>query len=327
MVMMRMEVEADRVRRVESTLQFEVGPESARQRLDDFLAAHIGWLSRLRIAKLIAEGKCFVNDEPGNAGRRLRVGDRVWVEPGEFVPNAMTPEPIPLEIVYEDSDLLVVNKPSGMLVHPTRNVKRGTLANALTYYLNRDLFATAGQSEASRSAGDESPALIRPGIVHRLDRATSGLMVVAKNQRALSVLSRQFQRRLVEKSYLAIVHGRVAEDELAIRAPIGRDPEARPKWRVMEGGKESETRLRVLERRERRTLVELQPLTGRTNQLRIHCAHIGHPIVGDDWHGAEDHSTRLCLHAARLSFRHPSSGEMMRFSTALPAEMARSLDD
>ncbi|MER3428727.1 MAG: RNA pseudouridine synthase [Pyrinomonas sp.] len=308
-----------KVERQTERLRFEVGPESERQRLDEFLAARIGWLSRLRIAKLIAAGACLVNGEAANSGQRLRRGDVVLFEPGEWIPNAATPEPAPLEIVHEDEDLLVLIKPAGMLVHPTRNVKTGTLANALAFHLNQRR-GTATDGETSE------PALVRPGLVHRLDRATSGLMVVAKNQRALSALATHFQRRLVKKRYLALVHGQVDRDEMVICAPIGRDEEARPKWRVMQGGKEAETRLRVVRKEGSWTLVELEPVTGRTNQLRIHCAHIGHPIVGDDWYGPADQTSRLCLHAAELGFHHPRDGRWVEFRTPLPSDIVEIME-
>jgi 23S rRNA pseudouridine1911/1915/1917 synthase len=215
----------------------------------------------------------------------------------------MTPERAPLEIVHEDEQIVVVVKPSGQLVHPTRGVKSGTLANALVYHLNQN-----------------PQTLIRPGLVHRLDRDTSGLLVVAKTQAALSRLSQHFQRRLVEKRYAAVVAGRVEQEEFTINAPIGRDEDARPQWRVEESGKYAETRLRVIERRGARTLVELEPVTGRTNQLRIHCTHAGHAIVGDRFYSGEPHA-RLCLHASRLAFRHPSTNEWMEFRSHVPEDV------
>ena len=311
---------------MKESLQFEVA-ETAEQRLDEFLWSRLGWLSRMRIANLLVQGACTVNDAPTHAGYHVRAGDLVKIELAEGAPTAMSPEPLPLEIVYEDDDLLVVVKPAGMLVHPTRGVKRGTLANALSYHLNRMRIAEFGLRNERQSPdlfnpqpAIDNPQWVRPGIVHRLDRATSGLMVVTKRQRALSILARHFHERLVEKRYLALVSGPVVENQCVINAPIGRDPEAKPKWRVLESGKPAETRLRVLERRGGMTLVELEPVTGRTNQLRIHCAHLGHPIVGDQWHGGEA-AERLCLHAARLAFHHPADGAWMEFESPLPAEI------
>ncbi|MBD0373360.1 MAG: RluA family pseudouridine synthase [Pyrinomonadaceae bacterium] len=296
---------------MEQRLQFQISSTDViDQRLDRFLASRLGWLSRMRIGSLVLQGACVVNKEVAAPGYHLRLGDVVEITIDEGGPTAMTPEAIPLDIAYEDAYIIVINKPAGMLVHPTRTEKSGTLANALAYHLNRDAIAVAAHTARPP---------IRPGLVHRLDRATSGLMVVAKIERALSILTRHFHRRLVDKRYLALVHGRIEEDSMTIDAPIGRNPEAHPKWNVSIAGKPAETRLRVIERGARTTLVELEPVTGRTNQLRIHCAHVGHAILGDDWY-AEDEIPRLCLHASRLSFHHPSGGDWLEFSSPLPEE-------
>jgi 23S rRNA pseudouridine1911/1915/1917 synthase len=317
--------------------QFHVGEESSGQRLDDFLAERVESLSRMHLAALLARGRCAVNGAPARAGLRLHAGDAVEMSGGDEVLNSMTPERAPLEVVHEDEHIIVVVKPAGQLVHPTRGVKRGTLANALAYHLNRFRISDCGmridegvstedENEASShpSSNPQSeiriPQLIRPGLVHRLDRDTSGLLVVAKSQAALSRLSQHFQRRLVSKRYAAVVAGLVESEEMTIDAPIGRDEDARPRWRVLESGKEAETRLRVLERGASRTLVELEPVTGRTNQLRIHCAHAGHAVVGDTLYSGEPHA-RLCLHASRLAFRHPSTNEWAEFRSDAPAEV------
>jgi 23S rRNA pseudouridine1911/1915/1917 synthase len=290
------------------TTRFSVEDVWAGRRLDEFLAARVSSLSRMHIAGLLARGACRVGGEAAHAGRRLRAGELVEVETEGPVPNSMTPEPLPLEVVYEDGQIIVVVKSSGVLVHPTLGVKRGTLANALAYHLNR-----------SRDA-----EFIRPGIVHRLDRDTSGLMVVAKTQGALSRLTQHFQRRLVEKHYVAVVGGLMKEDEVTVSAPIGREEGARPPWGILESGKPAETRLRVTVRGSRRTLVELEPLTGRTNQLRIHCAHLGHAVVGDVLYAGEPYA-RLCLHAARLAFRHPATNEWVEFASKGPPELLSAL--
>jgi 23S rRNA pseudouridine1911/1915/1917 synthase len=276
----------------------------------------------MHIAGLLARGACGVNGEAAHAGRRLRAGDLVEVESAVGVPNSMTPEPLPLEVVHEDEQIIVVVKQTGVLVHPTLGVKRGTLANALAYHLNRALIDEAGADEYPAPAGR---AFVRPGIVHRLDRDTSGLLVVAKTQAALSRLTQHFQRRLVEKRYVAVVGGRLDEDEFSVAAPIGREEGTRPPWRVSESGKPAETRLRVAARGSRRTLVELEPLTGRTNQLRIHCAHLGHPIVGDVPYAGAPHA-RLCLHAARLAFRHPATNVWVEFASEAPPELLSALE-
>lgn len=301
--------------------RFRVEDAWAGRRLDEFLAERLHGLSRMHIAGLLARGACRVGGAAAHAGRRLAVGDAVEVESGGPVPNSMTPEPLPLEVVYEDEHVVVVVKLSGVLVHPTRGVKCGTLANALAYHLNRGLLDESGVVE--NPTPDNIP-FIRPGIVHRLDRDTSGLLVVAKTQGALSRLTQHFQRRLVEKRYVAVVGGLLREDELTIDAPVGREEGARPPWGVLASGKPAETRLRVMERGAGRTLVELEPLTGRTNQLRIHCAHVGHPVVGDVLYAGEPHA-RLCLHAARLAFRHPATNEWVEFVSAAPPELLSAL--
>jgi 23S rRNA pseudouridine1911/1915/1917 synthase len=303
-------------------VRFVVEAASAGARLDEFLAGRLGTLSRMRIAALLARGACAVNGAAANAGVRLRAGDTVEAEAPEAAPNSMTPEPAPLEIVHEDEHLIVVVKPAGVLVHPTLGVKSGTLANALTYHLNRELIEE-GAALVNRPSS-VPPTFVRPGLVHRLDRDTSGLLAVAKTQAALSRLSQHFQRRLVEKRYVAVVAGLLKEDYMTMDAPIGRDEDSRPRWGVLPDGKPAETRLRVLERRERRTLVELEPVTGRTNQLRIHCAHAGHGVVGDTLYGGEPHA-RLCLHAARLALRHPATNEWVEFVSEAPGGLLSAL--
>ncbi len=331
------------------TLNFTAGADDAGLRLDEFLAARLGALSRMRIASLLAAGACAVNGETARAGQKLGALDAVAVtlDADARAPGAMTPEAVPLDIAHEDAHLLVVVKPAGMLVHPTRGVKAGTLANALAYHLNRLRMADGGlridEEDESMSSPDavehvrgphdsfpdpsnpqsaiRHPQWVRPGIVHRLDRETSGLLVVTKTQRALSSLSRLFQKRRVEKRYHALVAGCVSEDELTIEAPIGRVEAGVPWWRVVAagggGGRAAETRLRVRERGRRTTLVELEPVTGRTNQLRIHCAHAGHPIIGDAWYGGRE-APRLCLHASRLAFNHPEGGAWVEFASPPP---------
>ncbi|HST51580.1 MAG TPA: RluA family pseudouridine synthase [Pyrinomonadaceae bacterium] len=328
--------------------RFLIEEDSAGQRLDEFLASRLQRLSRMGIANLLGRGACSVNGLEARAGVRLAAGDAVEVEAFDETPNSMTPDAIALEVVYEDEHLIVVVKPAGVLVHPSRGVKRGTLANALAYHLNPspDLGFVSRIDEGIASPADAARPrvlrvddscdmansrsefrdrqFIRPGIVHRLDRDTSGLLVVAKTQTALSRLTQHFQRRLVEKRYLAVLCGRVESEELIIDAPIGRDEQARPRWCVLDGGRPSETRLRVLETNGERTLVELEPVTGRTNQLRIHCSHAGHAVVGDTLYGGDAHA-RLCLHASRLAFRHPATNERLEFSSPLPAEAASAL--
>src|SRR5215510_6813515 len=312
---------------------FHIEETEAGQRLDDFLADRFGSLSRMRIANLIEAGAATVNDEKARAGYRILPGEYVELMFEDDAPTAMTPEPTPLEVCYEDEHLIVVVKPAGLLVHPTMNVKRGTLVNALTYHFNKaridegrwtieDLAAIQSESVDKRSSIAGSRSVVRPGLVHRLDRETSGLMVVAKTDRAVTVLSRHFRKRLVEKTYLALVSGVIDEDSGSIEAPIGRDPDREPRWRVMAEGRIAQTKFKVVERLAAATLVELEPVTGRTNQLRIHCAHVGHPIIGDRMHGQnQEFEIRLCLHASRLAFHHPANGDWMVLTSAAPYQM------
>lgn len=209
-------------------------------------------------------------------------------------PLAAAPEPIALDILFEDDHLLVVNKPAGMLVHPSVRERSGTLMNGLLHH--------APDAEAIR-------------LPHRLDRHTSGLMVVTKTARAVHSIALQFLHRTVEKRYLALVAGIVEQDEQIVDAPIGRDRLARPQWGVREEGRAAQSRLEVLRREADRTLLALTPITGRTNQLRIHCLHIGHPIIGDTIYGGPP-APRLCLHAERLGFSHPATHERLRFESA-----------
>src|SRR5262245_46935548 len=234
-------------------LQFSITPNDSRKRLDAFLASRLGILSRMRIANLLAAGACQVNGAVQRAGYHLATGDSVEIIIDETnAPTAMTPEPIPLDIIYEDKEIIVINKPSGILVHPTRNTKSGTLLNALTYHLNRmpvvqvdgspdvphsqSLLPQSDAPQIAEEKGEsaipsQQSTIIRPGLIHRLDRATSGLMVVAKTQRALSILTKHFHHKRVLKRYTALVHGQIAEDEGAIIASIGEDKNRKPpRW-------------------------------------------------------------------------------------------------
>ena len=276
--------------------ELTVSLEGKKARLEDYLLDAFPTVSKMYLRELVRDERCEVNGRSENIGYRLTPNDliEIWIDPARG--TAMVGEELNLDIVYEDEDLVVVNKAAGMLVHPSHREKRGTLLNGLVHHLNR-----------------QGGKLIRPGLVHRLDKDTSGLMVVAKNARAHRILSRQFLKKQVAKRYRAVVEGLVADDEGTIVAPIDRHAEQKH-WCVVADGKYSETRHRVIERREDTTLMELEPVTGRTNQLRIHCEFIGHPIVGDTRRGGRQ-ASRLYLHAAELSFQHVSSGEIMSFST------------
>lgn len=302
-----------------------------KKRLDDFLFDRFNGLSKMYLREIVKTEKCEVNGRLENAGYKLRENDYIEIELDPSRETAMRPERIQLDIVFEDESLIVVNKPAGMLVHPTHRDKSGTLLNALTYYLNQGR-NTSGSECVSHDTGkgtlatsrvsafcNTGRAFIRPGLIHRLDKQTSGLMVVAKTSRAHRILADHFHRKLVGKKYLALVDGIVADDDGVIDAPIGRFAE-RKFWDLKEDGKASQTKFRILKRLERSTLVELDPVTGRTNQLRIHCASIGHPIIGDTARGGREF-TRLCLHACQLGFNHPVSAERKEFAASTPDEM------
>jgi len=244
---------------------------------------------------------------------RVRAGDQIVVEIPPAHPVELRPEPIPLEIVYEDGDLLVVNKPAGLVVHPGAGRPTGTLVHALLAHCP-DLPGIGGE--------------VRPGIVHRLDKDTSGLLVVAKTDAALRSLQAQIQARRAGRDYLALVHGAVAVGEGTIDAPVGRHPRHRTRMAVVASGRRAVTRYRVVERFADATLLELRLQTGRTHQIRVHCASIGHPIVGDRVYGRRPNPwglRRQALHAFRLTFVHPTTGAEMSFVAPLPADIEAAL--
>lgn len=284
-------------------LSFEVEEAFHKKSLYNFLVAKISQFSKMHIRALMDAGKCKVNGEINHTGHHVKEGDLVELEVNIKAETSMKAEDIPLDIIFEDNEIIVLNKPSGMLVHPTKGVRSGTLLNALAYYLNRD-------------TNDSN--FIRAGLIHRLDKKTSGLMVIAKTNRAHRILSGHFQRKLVDKVYCAAVEGTMAEDFGKIEAPIGRDAE-RQVWEIADYGKPSKSEWSVIERRKDSTLLQLIPVTGRTNQLRLHLAHIGHPIIGDDLYGGKDYH-RLCLHAAKLTFWHPNGSNRLSFETDIPAD-------
>lgn len=292
------------------TLHFQVEPEANRTRLDEYLFDRLHGLSRMYLRELVRTNRVLVNGEYENIGHRLRPNDFIEVEADLSRGTAMRPENIPLDITFEDGDILVVNKPSGMLVHPTHREKNGTLLNALAYHLNPRRFV----SNTTFFQGGEAattPKIVRPGLVHRLDRDTSGLLVVAKTVKSHRKLAAAFLKRRIGKRYLALVDGAVIEQQGTVSAPIGRFDDLKY-WDVKPDGKPAETRFRVIDRIARKTLLELEPVTGRTNQLRIHCAAIGHPIVGDKERLGSEYR-RLCLHAWTLAFQHPCTNEQLMF--------------
>jgi 23S rRNA pseudouridine1911/1915/1917 synthase len=310
---------------------FPVASEDAGKRLDQFLVAQLADTSRARVQQLIAEEKVHVNDAAAKASLRLRGGERIAVLGTVQAPplRAMAEE-IPLDIVYEDDDLAVVNKPAGMMVHAGAGAtddqrNRGTLVNALLHRFGQ-LSGLGGE--------------LRPGIVHRLDKATSGLIVVAKNDESHRRLAAQFVRRQVKKTYLALVHGGLKQDRGTLDSNISRDRVRRTRMTTRrQGGREAITHYQVRRRISSKfgkfTLLELQIATGRTHQIRVHLASLGHPVVGDILYGAPrellaDEATaslsRNFLHATTLQFQHPRTGAVLSFSRPLPPELEEFLN-
>ena len=307
---------------------FIVPAEAAGMRLDKFLADHLADISRSRIQGWIEEGRVTLDGRPARPSTRLDPGQcvRVFIPPPEEV--RILPEPIPLDILYEDEHLLVINKPAGMVVHPAPGHTSGTLVNALLARFPAWAELDWWESEEDEEeAGADYP---RPGIVHRLDKDTSGLLIVAKSAGARSALQAQFQARQVEKVYLALVHGVPPAPAGLIDAPIGRDPRQRKRMAVVAEGRPAVTAYRVLEPLGEYALLEVMPKTGRTHQIRVHLAFIGHPVVGDEVYGRR-RSRLACprqfLHAARLSFRHPVTGRPMEFSAPLPPDLQAVLEE
>jgi 23S rRNA pseudouridine1911/1915/1917 synthase len=282
------------------------------ERLDRYISRTRPELSRSYVQRLIAKGCVKANGLVVKAGYKLRMGDEVDIVLPPPASIGLEAEPIPLVVVYEDADLLVVDKPAGMAVHPAPGHPRGTLVNALLSHIP-NLEGINGS--------------MRPGIVHRLDKDTSGVMVVAKNGRAHEGLAAQFKGRTLKKKYLALIHGRLSPEEGAIEAPVGRDPGHRQRMAVVEGGREARTSYRVLRSFEKYSLLEVLPASGRTHQIRVHLSAIGHPVVGDRLYGGKTSLLeRQFLHASYLAFEHPISGKHLEFRSSLPADLEAVLE-
>jgi 23S rRNA pseudouridine1911/1915/1917 synthase len=286
--------------------------ETTRERLDRFIARQQPALSRSYIQKLIADGHVYVNNKSARASRKIKPGDRIDITQPPPEPSPLAPEDIPLEIIYEDADLLVIDKPAGMTTHPAPGNMQHTLVNALLSHL-------PGLPES------DNPA--RPGIVHRLDKDTSGLILVAKNRHALNYLSGQFQSREVKKTYLALVQGKVTPATGVIDAPVGRDAHNRQKMAISATGRTARTAYSVIKYLSQYTLLEARPETGRTHQIRVHFAAVGHPVAGDSTYGNRSALlSRQFLHAHKLSFKLPSSGATVEFTSPLPRDLQTVLD-
>lgn len=302
--------------------ELTVGPEGAA-RLDRFVSERLD-LSRTRAQKLIDEGRVTLDGKSTKKSESAEPGARVEVRVPPLRPVAIEPEDLPLRIVYQDESLLVVDKAAGMVVHPAPGHRSGTLVNALLYHA-RDLSDVGGRA--------------RPGIVHRLDRDTSGLLVVAKTDSAHRALSDALRARRIKRFYLAAAWGHIEESPRIIDAPIGRDPNDRKRMAVVEGGRTATTRVAVRERWLRADLLDVALKTGRTHQIRVHLAHVGHPVVGDATYGLgwkrglggptrrwvdelARRTPRHFLHATKLVFDHPVTGERMELDAPLPEDLA-----
>ena len=296
-------------------MQFSATDEYIGKRLDVALRARFPEFSRARLQDWIGRGRVLVNGTPARSSRQLREGDRVDVEPAEPPALRAEPEAIPLRVLYEDQDLVAIDKPAGMVVHAGAGINSGTLVNALLGRF-QPLSATGGND--------------RPGIVHRLDRFTSGVILVAKNDATHRALAAQFAGRQVEKSYVALVVGNVKEDRGRIEKPIARDPRHRTRMTArLSRGRAAWSEYCVLRRFGGFTLLEVRIGTGRTHQIRVHLASIGHPVAGDRLYGAPAASggnvprERFFLHAQRIRFAHPSTGQPVEIESPLPDELRR----
>ena len=287
-------------------IQHKVSLLYSPKRVDVYLAALLkGKFSRQELKAVFQKGGILLNGKPAKPKLMVKEGDLIE----GFLPMAQSaalfPEPIPLKVIFEDADLLVIDKPAGMVVHPGAGNKKGTLVHALL-----------GRGSALSSLG----GVQRPGIVHRLDKETSGLLLVAKNNSAHRALQAQFESRTLSKTYTALVRGKVEFEEGHVLEPIDRHGKIRRKMAVShsETARDAETRYRVLNRYRHSTLLEVSLLTGRTHQIRVHMAHLGYPVVGDELYGTKQPGERLGLHASKIGFAHPTTGNIMNFESKLP---------
>jgi len=290
-------------------VRFDVDPAAAGRRLDHWLHARLPEYSRARIQEWIKSGRVRVNGGGSRASQTIRDGDRIEVEPAELPPLKATAEDIPLTVLYEDASVVAIDKPAGMVVHAGAGVHSGTLVNALLYRFGA-LSSVAGE--------------LRPGIVHRLDRFTSGVLLAAKTDAAHRDLAAQWASRAVEKIYIALVQGQIPHETGRIERPISRDPTRRTRMTARRPqGRAAWTAYRVLRRFDRFTLLEIRLGTGRTHQIRVHLSSVGHPVVGDTLYGAQSQPAlgRYFLHAQRIRFRSPATGEVVVVESPLPPDL------
>ena len=287
--------------------QFNVTEQNIKQRLDMYIASLDLDLSRSMAQKLIENGQVLVNEKMTKASYKTKLGDKIEIEILEPKETNLEAQDIPLDIIYEDDDILVVNKQKGMVVHPGNGNLDGTLVNAVLNHCKGNLSGIGGE--------------IRPGIVHRLDKDTSGLIVIAKNDKSHINLSKQIQDRKVKKIYTALVRGIIPEDTATINMPIGRSNTDRKKMAVRKDGKVAITHIKVIKRYEKYTLIRVKIDTGRTHQIRVHMAEIGYPIVGDEIYSNGKNEFNVhgqMLHSTSLDFVHPITGKQMHFEAPLP---------
>lgn len=287
------------------TTRIILNAESDAERFDQFLAAKLPAFSRARVQILIKEGFATINGTTAKPSSKIRAGDQIEVTEPPPTPSEVLPQEIPLTILFEDPDLVVIDKPAGLVVHPAAGNPDGTLVNALLHHCE-DLSGIGGVE--------------RPGIVHRLDKETSGCLVVAKNDVVHRALIGQFAGREVTKIYLALAAGRFPRLSGEIREPIGRHPVHRQKMAVVERGRASHTSWRILKELPCGSLVECTLHTGRTHQIRVHLKHLGHPVLGDELYGKRGAFQRQMLHAWKLGFTHPASGKPMEFTAPIPPD-------
>lgn len=296
-------------------IELTVAQEDTNTRIDAYLSAHTE-LSRSRIASLMQEGAVCVDGKTAvKPSLKVSVGQKIELTMPEVRPVTIEPQDIPIDILYQDSDVVIVNKPCGMVVHPAAGNENHTLVNALLYHVH-DLSGIGGE--------------MRPGIVHRLDKDTSGLILIAKNDKAHTALSEQFKERSMEKHYRAVAFGNYRDDHGLIDAPIARHPVDRKKMAIVRDGKPSQTEWTVLERLKSATYLDVHLLTGRTHQIRVHMQSIGHPLLGDVIYAPNIktgvHIPRLMLHAYSLAFTHPATGERMTVTAPIPDQFALTID-
>ncbi len=289
-------------------LWLEPKPADRGKRLDQFLRERLPQYSRARLQDWIEQGRVLVNGSAEKRSFLLKGAERIDVEPGELAPLRATAEDIPLDVLYEDADVIAINKSAGMVVHSGAGQHSGTLVNAVLHRFGK-LSAVGGE--------------LRPGIVHRLDRFTSGVILIARHDAAHRHLSGQFASREVEKIYLALVHGRVKKDQGSITTPIARDPVRRVRMTArLERGRHASTSYQVLKRFDKFTFLDVKIGTGRTHQIRVHLASIGHPVVGDKLYGAPASALgRYFLHARQITFTSPSSGQRITLAAPLPRDL------